>query len=265
MGRVSNKDLAKILKAVESTTGYTVEYRGARAKVTGPHGRSEFIKIGSSGFFARDVERQLRSLGWPPEVVRVPVPAPPPAPLVLPEPEVRMVSVPDPGDPEYFIDVPEEPPAPAREDPPMTTQTMRAQMTDAAWRFLKARLGETFTADELAAALAGHHTETSVATAINTEYRQAGPDHPWLHIHRSHTRPQRYWYSDTPREPWEPKALRGTTPVAAAVQPQGPVATVLAELPDGGLLLRTGDGTIWRAAKLGTTPRGDLDDLGGAE
>jgi hypothetical protein len=250
VARVSNKDLAKILDAVQRTAGFTVEYRRTRAKVTGPDGRSEFLRIGSSAFHARDVERQLRNLGWPPEIVAA-APKPPPPPLALPRPPVIVVTEP-------------EPPAPAREDPePMATlkpaprRSLKDEVSAKALRFFMDHPGDTFDLEEVAYTL-GYGDNRSAISAISSVWRSATHGDPWLHVHRTKSRPQRYRYLHEPtREPWLPKALRDQpAPVVAA----NPGVEVLAELADGDLLLRTPDGRIWRAAPLGTKPKEDLDD-----
>lgn len=226
---VSNADLRRVLHDVEHTPGWSVEYRKARAKVVAPDGSFAFLRIGSSGFYRRDVDRTLRRLGWPPE------------PTPTPQPEA-----------------PKEAPVATFKPVPVTQPPLsrRDEVLAAAIDWFHRNPNQEIALAELVGLL--NVEDEKLATYwLNDEWRGARHG-PWLEIHRTRTRPQRYVYDDPAhkREPWVSPQVQPTARTRG--QLDGPVATVLAELPGGDLLLRTGDGRIWRAAPLGTTPRADL-------
>jgi hypothetical protein len=279
--RVSSKETRQILEAIERTPGYSVTYRPQRAKVLNRvTGAIAWIKTGASAYYANDIARDLRRIGWPPEPSITQLPAP--------HVEVEVQMTPEEWAEAYAVDVadvpaiatPVEPEPPRKEEPMPTESYMRPLVGSAQERIqhllvatLKAA-NDILTADEwVERAIAEHGahglTVSTWRARISTAWLYAEAGDEWLHVHRE-GRPSRYWYDDgDPREPTErltPAERREFHDAMeqASFDPQefvevgrptligaGPDhAVVLAELPNDELLIRTADGRVWVAAPI---------------
>lgn len=122
---------------------------------------------------------------------------------------------------------------------------------DAALEHLMGQPECAHTIEEIVDAIGTHGLKrASCGPAVSQAWLQAADDDLWLHVKRTKgQRPIRYWWDgDDPRDP-EPR-VRVARGQATPTDYEGTFAEAVLALPDGDLLLRMEDGSIWQAKPL---------------